>query len=115
MSHSINVGQYDQRVMLQQPTPGRDDAGQPLTTFSDVGEAWAKVRPTRGRDFVAADGKQATIDVQFCLRYRADVLSTWRVLWGGIPYDIQGEPVNVKGARVELELNCIKGVRDARS
>jgi len=108
----INAGQYDQRITLQQRVSTIDALGQESQSWIDASTVWAKVRPLKGRDFFAAAQQQATIDVQFCIRYRVDVDATWRVLWGGVAYEVVGHPANVYGANEELEINAVRGVRD---
>lgn len=110
----LNAGQYDQRVTLQRRSTTQDSFMQQSTSWTDIATVWAKARPMRGRDKLLAGQAQSTIDVQFCVRYRVDVDASCRVLWSGVPYDIQGQPANVNGASVELELNCTRGVLDAR-
>lgn len=110
---TINAGQFDQRITIQQRSASVDALGQESTSWSTLATVWAKARPTRGRDLFAAGQQQATIDVLFCIRYRVDVdPATCRVLWNSVPYDIVGQPANVNGAGVELELHCTAGVRD---
>lgn len=110
----INAGQYDQRITLQTRSSTVDALGQESTTWSDLATVWAKVRPARGRDLFAAGEQRATIDVQFCVRYRVDVdATTCRVVWNSQAYDIVGQPANVNGANVELEISATRGLRDA--
>lgn len=109
----MDAGQLNQRITIQQRASSVDALGQESTSWSDLATVWARARPTSGRDMFAAGREQATIDVQFSIRYRTDVNpDTCRVLWNSVPYDIVGRPANVRGANVELELNCTAGVRD---
>lgn len=110
----ISAGRLDQRVQLQRRTAGVDERGQATLAWATYATEWAEVAPVRGRDFVRAAQPQATFDCTVLLRYRADVLATDRVLWGSQPLEIVGEPVNVRGAGVALELMCTHGVRDGR-
>ena len=105
------AGQLNQRVTLQRRASGLDAAGQTSTTWSDVATLWANVRPLRGRDLLAAAQQQATFDAKVTIRYRADVLATDRLVWGTQPLEIVGEPINVDGRSVDLELMCTHGVR----
>ena len=108
---ALNAGALDQRVTIQARTSGQDARGQALDTWVDVATVWARVQPRRGRDFFAAAQDQATFDCTVWLRYRTDVTSAHRLLWKGLPLNIEGQPVDVGGAGVMLELMCVQGVR----
>ena len=107
----LSAGALDQIVTLQARTAGQDERGQARDTWVDVATVWARVAPRRGRDFFAAGQEQATFDCTVLLRYRADVTASMRVLWNGQPLELVGEPVNVGGAGVYLELLCVHGPR----
>lgn len=107
----LNAGSLDQRVTIQRRTAGQDSRGQAFDTWVDVAPVWASVRPRRGRDFFAAAQDQATFDCTVWIRYRADIFASDRLMWKGKPLDIVGQPVDVGGAGVMLELMCTQGVR----
>jgi SPP1 family predicted phage head-tail adaptor len=108
----LSAGALDQLVTLQRRTTGQDERGQALDTWVDVAtNVWARVAPRRGRDFFAAAQEQATFDCTVLLRHRTDVTADMRVLWQGQPLELVGEPVDVGGAGVYLELLCVRGPR----
>lgn len=108
----LSAGALDQLVTLQARTVGQDERGQALETWADVAtNVWARVAPRRGRDFFAAAQDQATVDCTVLLRHRTDLTAGMRVLWKGQPLDVVGEPVDVGGAGVYLELLCVHGTR----
>ena len=105
----------DNRITLQQRLPGANVLGERTGAWADVITVWASARPVRTRDRVALAGAAITeLDVVFEIDWRANISSAWRVMWRAEPYEIVGEPVDVKGARRVLELNCTKGVRSGR-
>lgn len=108
---ALNAGALDQRVTIQARTVGQDERGQARDTWVDVATVWARVAPRRGRDFFAAAQDQATFDCTVWLRYRSDITAAHRLLWRGQPLSIEGQPVDVAGAGVMLELMCVQGVR----
>ena len=98
-------GEFDQRIQLQRPVAGRDGRGQALGTFENVGTPlWAKAEPLRGREFFAAGQQQAQVDVRFVIRWRAEVLASWRVIWRGTAYELTTPPIDTLGRRAQLEL-----------
>jgi SPP1 family predicted phage head-tail adaptor len=114
---SIDHGKLDQRITLQQRVVNRLPSGEEKYTFANVAtnpEVWAEANPVRGREFIAAAQVQADKPMAFRILWRDDIDSTMRVLWRGEPYDIAAEPMDTRGAREELWLHCVGGVRDGR-
>ncbi len=108
----LSAGSLDQLVTLQARSSGADERGQERDTWVDVAtNVWARVAPRRGRDYFAAAQEQATFDCTVLLRYRTDITPAMRVLWNGQPLELVGEPVNVGGAGVYLELLCVHSPR----
>ena len=105
----IDPGQLNQRIRFQARAAGQDSLGQPDGAWVDVAsdpEVWARSAGVSGRDLAAVGAHQAGLDAKFILRYRADVLPTWRVIWNGRPYRIIGEPAPVSGGTEWLEIRC---------
>lgn len=111
----INAGDLDQFITLQQRAAGVDAHGQPNGAWSDVlVDIRAKVDTRPGQDFVGAGQEQSTLPVTFRIRYRAGVHERMRVVWRGLPYELVGQPIDVKGAKVALDLPCVHGLGDGR-
>jgi SPP1 family predicted phage head-tail adaptor len=110
----ITAGMLTQRITLQSRAAGQDLLGQASGAWTTVGDVWARARPLRSRELFAAGQVQNVTDVEFTIRWRADVRTTWRVLWRGQPYDITGEPIDIDGQQQWLELLAANGVRDGR-
>lgn len=103
---------FDQRVTLQSRSIVKDDFGQDTITWETEATVWAQVQALRGREFFAAAQVQQEQTFKVHIRYRADVLTTWRLLWKGQPYDITAAiPV---GRNDILEIMCMAGVKDGR-
>jgi len=111
----ITAGQLDQRLTLQSRAAGADVLGQASGAWADVATVWGRARPLRSREIFAAGQTQNVTDVEFTIRWRDDVLPTWRVLWRDVPYDITGQPIDVDGQAQWLELLAATGVRDGRA
>lgn len=110
----IHAGLLTQRITLQSRAAAQDVLGQASGAWQDVAEVWARARPLRSRELFAAGAIQNITDVEFTIRWRADVRTTWRILWRGQAYDITGEPIDVDGQRQWLEILAASGVRDGR-
>jgi len=117
----IDPGELTQRITLQVRASGQDALGQANGAWGNVPTdptVWAKPGFVTARDIaadIAAAGQQiATLDAKWFIRYRADVLPSWRVLWNSQPFELVGRPINVDGMNEWLQLLCVAGVRDGR-
>lgn len=109
----LHAGQLDQRITLQRPVTTKDALGQRVQAWADVATVWAQARPTPGREFTAAGAQQNAAAVVFAIRWRADVQSTWRAVWRGVPYALVADPIDPLGARTAIELVCKSGAAAA--
>lgn len=100
------------RVTLQSPPTARDAVGARSGAWTTVAEVWAAAEPVSSREQFAAGQINAEGLVRFRIRYRDDVLASWRVLWRNVPHAIVGEPIDVRGERVALEIVGLAGARD---
>lgn len=113
----INAGDLDQFITLQQRASGVDALGNANGAWENVSgltDIRAKVDTRPGQDFFAAGQDQATYPATFRIRYRETITSTMRVVWRGQVFEIVGQPINVKGANVAIDLQCIAGQKDGR-
>lgn len=110
----ITSGQLTQRITLQQRASGVDVLGQASGAWQTVAEVWARARPLRSRELFLAGAIQNLSDVEFTIRWRADITSHMRVLWRAQPYEITGEPIDVDGQQQWLEILATSGLRDGR-
>lgn len=108
----IAAGKLRHLVTLQKKSvSGKDVMGGQLYTWADVATERASVRPASAREVQAADQRQGETLVEIELRYRADVVQEWRVLWQGRPYDIRSV-LDVDGRGRHLKLLAAVGLRD---
>lgn len=118
MSCGAGAGQYDQRITIQDRAPGTDELGQANGGWFDIApEMWASAKPVTGRERFAAGQVQAHAPVTFRIPYRTDITikASMRVLWRGDPYEITAPPIDVNGARTQLEILGVGGLRDGRA
>ena len=71
----------------------------------------AEVLTGPGREFNAADAKQAETTARIQCRWFPGLLPTWRLLWDGKTYDILSIETDAT-ARREYRLRCREGVSD---
>jgi SPP1 family predicted phage head-tail adaptor len=112
----LNAGDLKERITFQVRAAGKDALGQASGAWEDVAvqpTVWAKSAFVTGRDVAVAGQYQATLDAKFIVRYRGDILPTWRVVWKSQPFEILGTPApNAEGDGIVI--NCTSGVRDGR-
>lgn len=101
------------RLTLQAPSTSRDGLGARTGAWVTQATVWGEAAPLGSRELLAAGQINSELSVRFRIRWRTGVLPTWRVLWRGVPYAIVGDPIDVRGERVALDLMCSAGIRDA--
>lgn len=111
----MRAGKLRHRITIQlkvQTTAAMGTKVVSWATFLD--KVPAEFEPLRGREFVAAHQDQSELTAVFRIRFRSDITSDMRVLFGGEPFDIVGQPIDWKGRRQMLELMCKAGVKDGK-
>jgi SPP1 family predicted phage head-tail adaptor len=91
-----NAMALDKRVLLQVKGPALDGLGKRVKSADNWvnvlpadGKIWARISDMTGRQYVAAGGTQNAVQTEILIRHRAGVLPSMRVLYAGVPYDIQ--------------------------
>jgi SPP1 family predicted phage head-tail adaptor len=109
----MDSGGMDQRVTLQSRSVATDAMGQDTITWVDVATVWARrINQRSAEAFQAAQMGDDDV-VELHIRHRADVLTTWRLQWGGVGYDISSVS-DFGGRKDRTRLLVRKGVKDGR-
>ena len=108
----INAGDLQHQLTVQSPPAARDGLGARSGAWVTEFTAWGAAWPLSSRELMAAGQINSEATVRFRIRWRAGVLPSWRVVWRGVPHAIVGEPIDVGGQRVALDLLCAAGIRD---
>ena len=106
-------GKFDQRVTLQSRSTVTDAVGQDTITWVDVATVSAQRINQRSAEAFAAAQMGDDDVVELHIRHRADVLTTWRLQWGGVGYDITSA-TPFGGRKDRTRLLCRRGVKDGR-
>lgn len=101
------------RVNIEDQVPEFSSAGE------ELGYEWAPVYQNvpaevltgPGREFNAADAKQAETTARINLRWFPGLLPSMRIVWEGKAYDILSIETDVT-ARKEYRLRCKEGTND---
>jgi SPP1 family predicted phage head-tail adaptor len=109
----LNAGDLDQYVTLQQRAAGNNAHGQAAGAWVNVfTNIRARVDTRPGADRFAAGLEHASSPVTFRIRYREGVHERMRVLWRGVVHEVVGQPVDVKGAGVAIDITAVAGLGD---
>jgi len=109
----MQAGKMDQRVVLQSRTVTTDAMGQDAITWVAAATVWAqRINQRSAEAFQAAQMGDDDV-VELHIRHRTDVLTTWRLEWGGVGYDITSVS-DFGGRKDRTRLLCRRGVKDGR-
>lgn len=103
----MRAGLLNKRITLQKQAAGRDDWGQPVTSWQDVGlPIWANVRFLSGSETIRSGAAEAqTTRASIRIRPRA-VDPSWRVLFAGVAYEIKS--VLPADDRIDLVVEAVR-------
>jgi head-tail adaptor len=73
----------------------------------------AEVLTGAGRELIASGTKLAETTARINVRWFPGLLVSWRVIWDGRIYDIQGLSTDITGRR-EWRLQCVDGLSDGK-
>lgn len=85
----MKAGSRDRRIRIERAVVDRDTHGGKTETWALMIEVDARVTPLRGRDLVAAGQVMPGVETKFTINWRADLLESDRIVYGGNVYDIQ--------------------------
>lgn len=112
---TIRAGDLNRRVKLQRPTYTQNTTtGEQVLTWVDVDTVSAKIAPLSVREFIAAQAMQSNISTRIEIRYRDDVIASWRAVHmvNGVPgkvYDIHGPLPDAETGYDHINLACSTG------
>lgn len=94
--------ELNRKIVFQEMSITQDpDTGEIIEAWADIGEAFAKVEPLVGREFLAAAAIQSEGLVKFTLRYREGLNTAMRLIFDGGPWNMTSIQ-NIKSANREL-------------
>lgn len=85
----MRAGRLRRRIQLQSATETRDAHGQPVKTWSTQATVWASVEPAHGREYIQARQVAQENLWRVMIRYRSDVTSDWRIVYGAKTLEIE--------------------------
>lgn len=108
----MDIGALRDRITIQSQSTTQDAIGEPVQAWVEVATVWASVRDLTGREFLAAQAAQNTVQTKILIRHRAGIVPAMRVLRGTTIYNVEAV-LNASGRPDYLVLMCSKGAGDA--
>lgn len=84
----MRAGWLRHRVKIQTKTETRNDYGEPVYSWSDLGTAWASIEPLSARETLEARTTLQETTTRIRMRQWTTVTSEMRAVWGSHVYDI---------------------------
>lgn len=109
---NYRAGELDQRITFQERSKVPDGLGGSVDTWVDIttlSSIWAHVRPKSGREVTEYDRVNAETNYVFAMRYRGDLLESYRIMWDGEPFNIKAIP-KPKSRALYMEIEGQRGV-----
>lgn len=109
----LNGGDLRHRVTLQQKQDSQDPVtGEIVTTWADVAELWAHVRPKSEKQLLEAESIQSKATVDIKIRYRTGIDHSMRIVHRNMYYNIEGViPDHISGLEW-IVLPCSEGINE---
>ncbi len=83
----MDIGELDQLITLESPNATAVE-GQVKSTWTRVDVVYGKVISQKGNESFEAARTKSRALIRVKIRFRSDVLPTWRIQWGGKVYGI---------------------------
>lgn len=104
----MNAGELDRRITIQERTQTQDSASGAYTyTWSNLADVWAKVIEETRPENVSGDVSMASRSANIFIRWRPDITSDMRVLYGERTMKIVAGPAEV-GRREWLKFSAVE-------
>jgi SPP1 family predicted phage head-tail adaptor len=98
----MKAGQLRHRVTLQAPATAQDEAGQMLTTWTDVAPVWADIKYVTGMSAIKAGMDTSSAKAAIRIRHRTGVNAGMRVLYGATVFDVEAVMPNEQYRTIDL-------------
>lgn len=97
------AGKLRYPVSIEKPSYRQDpETGEVFETWVEVSREWVDIEGVSGKEFMAAQAPQAQTIYKITLRYRDDLVSSWRIREGVKLYEITAVLPDSRRRRIEL-------------
>lgn len=113
MDYKVNAGDMRTSITFQSPTVSADTGGAQVSTYANVTTnptVWARWINDHGQEAVHSDALKSVQRATVTIRYRSDVVPTWRVVKDSENWQILSvDQVQGKRRWTELVVERAKG------
>lgn len=108
---TVKISELRTRITFQEPTLTQDAGGAQVAGYANIAAVptvWARWVNDHGQESVTSGAEKSVQGATVTVRYRSDVLETWRILKDGVAWKIITPPDHVRDTnrwtvfRVEL-------------
>ena len=103
----MQAGKRAHYIIIQQVSESADARGEMTQTWSEYANAWAEIKPVRGREYFQAHAENVAADTRIILPYLPGITSKMRVKFKSRIYDIE-TVINIDERNRELNLMCVE-------
>jgi SPP1 family predicted phage head-tail adaptor len=86
----MRAGRLDRKIIFETLTETRDEFGAVSESWNTWREVWAQVMPMSAQERFLSDAKRSVRVNKFKIRYLKGLLSTMRIRYEGLIYNITG-------------------------
>jgi SPP1 family predicted phage head-tail adaptor len=104
----VEIGRLSSRVTLLSPATALDSQGQVAASWTTVATLWADIRHASGLAVIRAGADVGLVKASIRMRWRADVLPGWRVVWGDSIYRVGGVLPGPRRKYVDLACELVE-------
>lgn len=98
----MQAGKLRYPVTIERPVDVRDEYGGTIRTWESVSREWADIESISGSEFMAAQAPQSQTLYRIRVRYRDDLVSSWRIREGARVYEITAVLPDSRRRRIEV-------------
>lgn len=98
------IGGLRHRVVIQEETPTADTGGGYANAWATVATMWCNVEPASGREVFQAQQLQKNVSHRITTRYRTDISTANRLLWGSRTFNVRAVLTTAERNRYTLVL-----------
>jgi len=111
--YTVNPGEMRTRITFQQPTVAADAGGAQVPTWANISSVptvWARWINAHGEEAISSEALKSSQRATVTVRYRSDLVSTWRVVKGSEYWQIISiDHVQGRNHWTELVVERVKG------
>ena len=87
---AVAIGSLREQIVIQQSAPTKDAIGGTIEGWSSLATVWARVEPMSAGEQYRRQQIQANAQWKVTIRWRGDINSKHRIVWGTRVFQVKG-------------------------